>query len=362
MGNDKKVTKVSHSALQVLNECGQKYKYRYVDRLYSRTVGSALPFGSAFDKAIDACMMNTEDPIEVFDKYWLRGFINGELVDLKTSNLVEYLAGDPDLDLLTKEDFEELNSDIIYAAGVLDDVKSGNTLSAEALSLYYAICWTSLRRKGHIMIETFIREIKPRVKRVLASQYKIEMFNEEGDSSVGYIDFIVELDDSRIAVIDVKTASMDYAWDSVRTSTQLAGYIFQVENTFNTRLGGYAVVSKKLVKTKTKTCTVCGHVATGSHRTCDATLGGKRCGGGWDEVVEISGRSQFLLDEIPQQTENIVIDNYNQSAKLIKAEIFTRNFNACINRYGKKCEFYSKCYNNQDTNLIHVPKKENKDG
>lgn len=360
--------KLSHSAISKYLECPKSYEYYYKDRLRPSGLKSSLLFGSAIDMGI-ACILNNKPNWEVqFEHYWM--FRDGdESKPIQFNPEMEYSTSDVVVDLLTDKELEFISEEHEHSSfknlSLLDAISAVIKLKKQEehveirpndLRFYNIIAWWSLYRKGIIMLQAFNTEIKPKIKKVLALQKKVEITNEEGDSSIGYIDAIVEWEDGSIVVIDFKTAARPYDIDSVLTSPQLAAYIFQVENEYKTRKAGFIVLPKALTKLESKVCPVCGNIATSSHKTCNASVSGKRCNSDWDVELKFKCEPQILINEMPERTETLVMENYAVVNKMIKHEMFPRNVNACEGKYGR-CQYFDVCWNN---NLAGMDKPEDK--
>lgn len=219
---------------------------------------------------------------------------------------------------------------------------------------YNSICWYSLKAKGLLMIKAFREKIQPKIKKVLALEKEIKLTNPEGDVITGYADLICEWEDGSVIVFDFKTSTKNYEETSVLTSPQLSLYVFSLSEEYNTRKAGYIVFNKRVMKNKIKICANCGHNGTGSRaRTCDETIAGDRCKGEWLEKINPEIYTQIIIDEIPQQTENIVIENIEFINNQIKNGVFTRNLQSCVKPWGK-CPYFNLCYKNDSSELIKV--------
>ncbi len=98
------------------------------------------------------------------------------------------------------------------------------------------------------MLEEFKNNILPNITEVLATQVKVELTNEDGDSIIGFADAVVKWKDyPHPIIVDIKTSSIDYEHDSVLTSPQLTLYVHDLSAKFdNTRSAGYIVLHKKI--------------------------------------------------------------------------------------------------------------------
>lgn len=212
-----------------------------------------------------------------------------------------------------------------------------------------------------MLLQVYKEQLLPKFKKVLAIQKQVELKNDDGDSIIGYVDLIAELHDGRIAVIDNKTAGREYDLDAVTKSPQLSLYktILNSGDEFNVDVAAFAVLIKQLNKNVKKTCMSCDFKADkgSTHKTCYNEINKKRCGGDWKREIEFEGRSQFLLDEIPEAVQEMVLENINVINHSIKNDIYPRNFNNCKTKYGTLCPYFQKCWYGKEDDLIQLPKK-----
>lgn len=360
--------RLSYSQLRLYSECGMKYKYHYIDKYRERTKSGALVFGTAFDKAIEAVLKNPNiDEKAVFDGIWSRQEINGKEVYIPDSVLVGYAASDFDNDLLTDEDrcflkvkAEELLPELFKETGSIEALyekcktfksqKAFRHFKEEELKFLNLCNWCSLRRKGHLMLDANRTQILPRIKKVIGTQVKVNLKNEEGDSLLGFVDLVCEWDDGNQVIFDYKTSSIEYDADSVLTSPQLTIY----SHSLNIKRAGYLVFRKGIIKNKVKICSVCGFDGSSTrHKTCNNETNGKRCGGTYNESINPEVDVNIIINDIPERTEDIVLENIDAINKAIKAGVFVRNFGACKQGYGN-CPFMSACFKNDFSDLEKV--------
>jgi hypothetical protein len=354
---------LSYSKVQRYSECGQKYKYYYIDRIRETTKTGALCFGVAFDKAIEAVLNNRSiDEKAIFDTWWTKQSLNSEVVDLCTSPLVVYSASDFDRDLLLDEDivFIKAKAAELFPTEPAEwyqhfyaclERRRGRKWN-EKENLFFNICtWLSLRRKGHLMLEANRKKVLPLIKRVISTQAKIELKNDNGDTLGGYADLVAELHDGRIVVLDYKTSSIRYEQDAVITSPQLTIYCFALE----IGKGGFLVFSKSVLKEKTKVCKTCGYDgAGGRHQTCPNLVNGVRCKGEWDiKVVSLDIDVQIMIEDIPDDFTNAVFESIEEANVGIKNQVFEKNYKACRGKYGP-CPYLDLCHNNSAKGLVKL--------
>jgi len=373
MGN-----RLSHSSTSRYQTCPTSFKYHYIDRLRSTTMSSALFFGTAVDNAITA-MIKNEDAELTFKSFWEFQDVNGSREYLPTSTSIVYANSDVDSDLLLEQDYEEIARILEFSGDIASEIdevyKEKEYLGFDNLPhdrkvFLNVYNWFCLYRKGLIMIKTFRKEILPNITEVLGSQVPVKLDNGAGDLITGFADFVVRWQDDPTPIIfDLKTSSRDYDEKmSVITSAQLTLYVHALSEQFeNTRRAGYIVLNKHIRKNKTKICSVCGNDGSGArHKTCAAeivqptsagtTAGSTRCNGAWKETFKPEAKFQVIIDEIPLQTENIVIENMGVINEAISTGVFHRNLGSCIQPWGP-CTFFDLCYKNDSRGLVKAEEK-----
>jgi hypothetical protein len=328
--------RLSHSSINKFLQCGEAWRLHYRERIRPTEIGSALIFGSAIGKAFEAALDPTKNavenaatPKEIFDYHFTYADVNGVLTNLKESDDVAYSKYDLDPEL-------------------------GDTP------------WDSLRAKGHLILDAFESKFLPLVEKIWSTEEKIELANEEGDSSIGFADAVLSIRGyDRPIIMDFKTAARRYEPDAVLTSVQLSQYLHILGPKYDTRTAGYAVFLKNIIKNRVKTCTLCGFDGSGSrHQKCpNMTLHlvdevEKRCNGEWAEKIKPEAEMQIIIDEIPENFENFVIDNIATVNDAIKANIFVKNVNSCKdNGWGRPCEFYNRCHKGTMEGLVKLEEK-----
>lgn len=217
---------ISFSANQKYQMSPRSYYLHYYLRLRPAVVGSALVFGGAIDQGLNALLEKKENPEEIFLKAWSAQEINGEMLDLSTTDKIKYSKADYDYTILTEDDMG------MIGAGATKE-------------------WVSLRRKGLMIIEAYREQVIPQIKEVVAVQKYVELKNDNGDSLIGWIDFIATFDDGKTYICDNKTTSIKYKPDSVAQSGQLATY-FEAAKDQNIKVDGaaYIAIPKNFRKSK----------------------------------------------------------------------------------------------------------------
>jgi hypothetical protein len=362
------VNRLSHSQCSKYQLCPQAYDYHYNKKIRPSVHSAALSFGSAFDEAINIMLLNKPgSPEEVFLEKFTNGDINGKTEYLPTHPKLVYANADFDADLLSEDDFTTLGGiyeenpskeSIVERVLELKNKKSTSGLpsfSDEERTFFNLANWLVLKNKGLMMIDAYRQQVMPKFTKIHAVQVPANLKNSEGDSIIGYIDVIADIEGYGTVIIDNKTSSMLYEQDSVVTSPQLSLYVHMEGDKYNTRKAGYIVLLKQVVKNKHKICSVCGNNGTGRmHKSCDAIIEKKRCGGKWNETINPKINIQIIVDEIPHKTEEIVIDNYDNINQAIKNGVYTKNFNSCKNHFGGNCPYIKLCFKDSMDGLVDV--------
>lgn len=321
--------RVSFSALECFEQCSEKYRLRYIEKLSTENIPSPLFFGTAIDNAVEILLLSKKKNLSeqeqtlikqetaqsVFHKYMI--LQNG--VYLENSLLCEYFLSDYDESVFSEDDYKKLTDrykiedwDKFYIS-CKKCIKNKEPLSKNNKKAFNNLCWVSLYNKGLLLIEAYERDILPEIDEVFEIQKNIELVNQSGDRLVGKIDFIATLKGSNFkTIIDNKTSSKAYKEDSVKTSTQLAIYC-ESEGCSD---AAYAVMEKKL------------------------------------RVREPRARTQLIVDKISDEHFNIVFDKIEKQLDNIAKKSFSKKDNPkeCF-AFGKKCEFFDLCWSNNSKGL-----------
>lgn len=364
-------TKISHSAVSKYQLCPTAYKYHYIDRIRSQYQSAALVFGSALDVALNELLLPTGgDPYEIFINNFKTTKINNEEISVPTYSKLVYSNSDFDFELLTETDHQELSTYLETVrenlATIYDGLKKKKTtvgfdkLSDKEKAQYNLFNWYSLKNKGKLMLDAYKQKILPQIEEVLAVQEWVKLVNQDGDEVTGVVDLVARVKDHGVVILDNKTSAMDYEEDSVLTSPQLSLYVHALSDKYKTRKAGYIVLKKNLQKNRIKICSKCGYNGGASRaKTCDNIVDEKRCHGSWNETISPEVNIQFIVDEIPTKTEQLVLENYDDINRSIKAGVFHRNLNSCANQYGGPCVYLNLCYKDKTDGLVDL-KKESK--
>jgi hypothetical protein len=357
--------KLSHSQIRLFQECGKKYQYYYKDKLREKVRSGALCYGEAFDRAVEAIIKDpTQDGKSVFDKAFETQEINKRSTYLPDSLLVVYSYSDYDRDLLQPSDvsFLEAKSLELDLDGKLDSSFS-ICLGAKKQAKYkpfkenqrkfYNLCnWMALRRKGHVMLDSFKSKVLPNLKETEGTQVKIELVNDTGDTVIGFADYVGKYaDNPNRLVLDFKTSSVEYEDDSATISPQLALYAHSLD----IKQAGFVVFSKRIAKNRVKICSKCGFDGSGNRMaSCNNTFEedglARRCKGEWTESISPEAEVKVIISDIPQQTTDIVLENAEIVNTLINQGLFIRNLESCKGKFGI-CPYYNKCFRGEDKGL-----------
>ena len=315
---------VSFSALDCFEQCSEKYRLRYKEKLSSEKIPSALFFGTAIDAAVELFLLKkkqllsdreldlllTEDAYSVFDKTMKEQ--NGQL--LERNPLCEYFYSDFDANLLSAEDFKSLTKSYPsitdweeFFAYCKKYIKTHGELKTGSKIAFNNLCWLSLYRKGEMMLKAYERDIFPEIHEVFDIQKEVELINESGDKLRGKIDFIASFKDNPNVrhILDNKTSSEPYKEDSVANSVQLAIYC-EAENCDR---AGYVVMEKKM------------------------------------RIKEPKARTQVIKDIISEEHKQKTFDIVEQKLNNIACGEFSKKDSPkdCA-FFGKPCEFFNLCW------------------
>lgn len=372
---------LSYSQLNTYLACGEKYRLHYVEKLRETVTSAALLFGSALDQTVNEMLLDKKkDQLKTISYYqtkvrsnWQTQPINRNPEDLPESLLIAYSDADHDYDLLTDSDIAVLydraktlipaelpeapkRESLREAYGKLAAIKKhiGIENIQEDTARYLNLeNWHVMLRKGELMVTAIYEKVLPQIKEVVEVQKRVELANDNGDTTVGFIDSVLVFEGEDFPrITDLKTSARAYDPDAANVAPQLAGYGFAL----NINKAAFIVLSKAIKKNKSKVCAVCGHNGSGGRaQTCDNGGKGKdRCGGAWIEQIQPEAQVEIIKGDINPVFEENVIENYEHVLKGINAEVFPRNFNSCMD-FGRKCQFYSICHEGKvNKNLVKV--------
>lgn len=364
---------LSYSQLRMYQECHLKYKYHYIDKIRPINMHGALVFGSSIDKALNHLLetRNLTDAISMFEKSFRFQKLNKVDTYIPTSTTIVYAKSDFDEDLLLVEDREKIdkfikektelsqtnNLDLFYNILEKKQTVGFKNLSFQEKQIYNIFHWFCLKNKGIIMLTSYDKKIMPRIKSVISVQKTMMLDNGIGDKVKAILDLVVEWEDGKRYIVDNKTSSIKYESDAAMKSPQLMGYYHTGKKEFNIDGGvGFFVLSKQIIKNKSKICSVCKFDGSGTRfKTCNNEVEDKRCNGTWVEKINPEAYIEVIMNQVTPSVERLVLHTYDEATKGIKEGLFGPNLNSCGNETWR-CPYYSKCYFNDDSDLINMSK------
>jgi hypothetical protein len=345
----------------------------YNEGYKANTEGSSLYFGTAVDTAVGAMLTGNPDWLQVFYDKWEFQALNGNPIRIFDNARVTYSHKDFDADVLEDKDFAKLsawakelgffgitdsptNAQLVDLYKVASKAKASPyiKLTDEQYKYFNRCSWLSMKRKGKLLLTAFKDQFVPKIKKVHALQKrsKIEDPNS-GDSIVGYIDMILEIDGyDKPIIFDLKTAGMYYDQATIDLSPQLTLYSAMEARNYNTDLVGYVVLCKNINKDELSTCSVCGSKKTSSHRTCNANkTDGTRCNGAWLESRVCNPRIQVMVEQKSQTQINDLLEDISNLILAMKNRIVYKNTKKCTDWYGAVCPYYNLCHKGDASGL-----------
>lgn len=292
--------------------CPAMYKLHYQDRLRAPVTSSALLFGVAIDEALNALLLKTGDPFQVFKDSFTFELCEG----------TNWFDADYDTEILSN-----------------DQVKQLTGKNREYVT------WACMRVKGRLLIEKYIEQVYPLIEEVHSVQLETDR--------PGFIDAVVTLKGYGKVLLDHKTSSRFYKRDSVKSSSQLALYAGQT----GIKQQGFCVLSKTINKGKIKTCQSCSHSTTTSHATCNNVVNGSRCHGKFDISVNPQAVIQLIVDKIEDKEKVIIEQSMQDAEEAIAKGVFPKNAGQCHTVFGKKCLYFNVCRSGDKTGLEIVEER-----
>jgi len=356
--------------------CPKSYQHYYVNKLREKSASAFLALGTAIDESLNTLLADyklhacvTVDYKQVFDNNWDTVRINNEVYPLADCTLVGYAKEDFVPELLQDSDNLFINAKIAELTPAyvnqpipvlkefLDERRANKAheqFFEEEHKVLNIMNYLSLRRKAHLMLDAYVRDIIPQIEEVKEIQLQIELESDNGETVIGYVDTVVKFKgDTEYCVLDNKTSASPYKEDKVKHSEQLSIYTFAL----GLKRAAYAVMWKSISLNKEKTCIKCGFKTESSHKTCNNEIDGDRCKGEWTEVVKPEAKTQLIIDDVSEQTQHVVIENIADVSMAIDANIFPKNFDKCANYYGSPCVYRKMCWSGSDDTLVKVEKK-----
>lgn len=338
--------------------CGESYRLHYIERLRSPTTTSALVFGTAIDNALNLMLEGKEGYEKEFIDRLTTAEINGVKTYIPTCSNVHYIKADFVPEILTENDIEDIKEQASFfglqAEPFLQNRENIETESSDHAKVASFIKWTSLKRKGLMMLEAYKLTLLPLIGKVISTQSNINLENENGDSIIGLIDILVEIPGVGLVIVDNKTSGRPYEEDSVQKSEQLALYKFATPNVTKC---AYAVMIKDVNLNKKRICEICGNNNHSLAKTCNAQIGGARCNGYINETINPTIDTQFIIGDIDESFQQKVLSEIEEVNFKISQNIFDKNEKQCYNWFGRKCVYFDLCKNKTEAGLVRVTKE-----
>lgn len=347
-----KKNRLSNSSINRYTTCGESYRLHYIEKIRPTTKSSALVFGIAMDKAINALIEKDPNYLQVFNQAWSFNKIEDDEESISDNINMRYSNSEFDKDLLYEEDVMLLNLKIkeLELPENIDIItvkkeKGYDNMSEAEIRLYNLMNWLCIRNKAPYMLEAYKTEVIPRIKKVHHIQKEIKLENDNGDIVTGFADLHIDYlhDDDKIyeVIADNKTSSIKYTPDSVATSQQLAIYCISE----HIKHAVYFVIQKKLKKTKR--CIECGYNGIKANRSlttaksCDNVVLSRRCSGKWENTAP-EAKIDIIFDEIDDLNREKILNMVQEVNQDIKDQKFEKNPKSCGNYGG--CEYRNLCW------------------
>ena len=252
-----KPIRLSNSQISTFTDCNRKWHLDKVQKIRPTFLSSPLYFGTIVDETIEHILLKKEGShLDTFYEKLNNFQVNGSDKKMPDDLLsVRFGAGDVDANLVDQKHVNDacdrLKIDQINKKDFLEYCKQKrkrkSALDPIEQYLFNHIAWVSLEQKGLMLVEKLSEWIEENVVEVHSAQKKIEISNENGDSFIGFLDFIATLKNGKKVLVDLKTSSNPNAYypeDSASKSVQL-GIYSQQEKLPNV---AYLVADKKIRK------------------------------------------------------------------------------------------------------------------
>lgn len=359
MGN-----KLSHSSISRFRMCPENFRLHYLERIRPEATTGPLIFGAALDNALNILLTDPDGSAEqIFEQHFTTQKINGKDIHLPTSTQIVYHKSDYDADLITANDVKILE-DYAKESGLpgytdhlstIKEVRKKKELTQLEQSYLNFTTWLCMYNKGMLMLKAYRDKVLPRINVVHEVQREFSLTNGSGDSIIGLVDLIADIDGEGTVILDNKTAGRPYDRDSAKNSEQLGLYLHVLEEEYKTRKVGYIVLLKNVIKNKVKICTKCGHDGSStSHSTCSNMIDNKRCHGEYNITMTPEIGVQIIIDEMNQDVEATVIAEADTVNTMISNKQFEKNTECCEKWFGSRCPFFDLCHNKSMKGLVKV--------
>lgn len=314
-----KKLRLSNSQINTYKDCPHKWYLERVKRLRPNWTKSSFLFGTAIDNTVETMLKNVGKPEEEKEDYWDTFFESMDISEIQINNTkyyddeallrIQFASGDIQIDTLDDTALESLEASRGELEAFYEKCKKKRkakmALNKKDQLKYNYLAYQSLLCKSEYLIEALAKWVEENVTEVHAIQKKIEIENEEGDSFVGYLDFVVTLKDGRKILIDLKTTSNITAYypeGCVEDSRQLAIYAQE----YGIDLAGYLVIDKYIRKREPRI------------------------------------RLELITGTITEEQLDKVFDEIAEVTMDIKDGKFEKNENSCY-KFGK-CSYYNLCH------------------
>lgn len=351
---------VSHSSASKYKSCPTRY---FLAKDYrDKIIYSSLAFGKALEEGVTALLLG--QPLENAQQLFIDNWENETVQDRHGNSYkrpvfdnldVNFYASDYDKNLIGPEE-EKLVEEWLKSAGedrqellwneayeeIAELVKKNRPVN-DADKLYYSrVTWLSAKVRGEVMLKAFAEKLLPKltlhtIDGKPAVQRKIEIKNDEGDTLLGYLDYVLRHEEYEDLIItDLKSAAWKYDDHAIDASEQLRTYLAADGANIGTLRAGYIVLIKKI--TVTKRCDVCkAPREVGNAKNC------KECGKGKYTITELDGEVQFITRKFEESELADLLNDYAGVVTGIKNEVKYKNSASCI-QFNRKCEFYDHCW------------------
>lgn len=350
--------------------CSQAWYWKYKEKYDTPEQGASLSFGNAVDVAVERYLNKSDlNFIEVFDKEWLNSTnMFGKTTPVFDNNNIVYAHSDFDGDVLLADDHTTMKAWAVELKLADDDSvdpvelfksiakikKNPYKAIKDKQKVYFNRCsWLSLKRKGHLMLHSFVEQFVPKIEKVIAVQKNAQIVSDDREDVIGgKIDMILKIKNyDKPIIFDLKTAGRPYKQDQIDHTEQLSLYAAMEGAANKTDLVGYVVLSKAINKDKVAYCIKCQHKKDGRHQKCNNMVGEERCNGDWYEKTELNPQVQVLIESKTDDQLNFQLEVESQTLDSMKAGIVTKNPTRCTSWFGNKCPYYNLCHKNDATGL-----------
>lgn len=366
--------KTSYSQSNMYIQCPMAWSFKYIHKYDSLTEGASLAFGSAVDAAVMDMLEGKTEYLLTFKDKWFNAIRNRKPYPIFDNPNIVYSHADFDEQVLEDKDFyqmsawaKELNfniekEDVVSKFKEIDKQKKNpyKNLTKEEQVYFNRCSWLSLKRKGILLIDAFKEQFYPRVKKVISTQ-KFGNISDpnEGDRIMGYIDMVLEIEGfDKPVIFDLKTAARPYKKEQIELTEQLTLYAAMKGEEYNTNLVGYVVLVKNIGNESTYTCSKCGNVRTGRHKTCNAMVREDnvvdrmtRCDGEWIEKKILKPEVQVLVEEKSPEQISSLLQDYGNIIFAMKNNVIYRDISKCHAWYGGRCSYFEACHKNDFSKL-----------